>query len=140
MEQENLPQVQPAATPHESGVGNIVPSTEQSGASLEHTPASNREVPGAAAQSINQVVVPRPAVPQPVAAVTDDANTASNGDDDNPADANDIDVIEKEWVERAKQLVAQTRTDPHEQEKKVSALQADYLKKRYGKEMRLASE
>jgi hypothetical protein len=57
--------------------------------------------------------------------------------DDNPAMADDVDVIEKEWVEKAKKIVSSTKEDPHKQEKEVSKLQADYLKKRYGKQVKL---
>lgn len=49
----------------------------------------------------------------------------------NPAEANDVDVIEKEWVEQADKIVAQTQGDPYVQEEAVEALQIDYLKKRY---------
>lgn len=57
-----------------------------------------------------------------------------------PTVAADEDVIEKEWVDKAKKLIAQTKDDPYTQEKEVSKLQADYLKKRYGKEVKLSSE
>lgn len=60
--------------------------------------------------------------------------------DDNPVSASDDDVIEKEWVDKAKKVVTQTKDDPYKQEQEVSKLQADYLKKRYGKEVKLASD
>jgi Txe/YoeB family toxin of Txe-Axe toxin-antitoxin module len=59
---------------------------------------------------------------------------------DNPANAGDEDVIEKEWVDKAKKIVTQTKDDPYKQEQEVSKLQADYLKKRYGKDVKLASD
>jgi hypothetical protein len=52
--------------------------------------------------------------------------------------ADDVDVIEKEWVDKAKLIVNQTKGDPYHQEKQVSQLQADYLKKRYNKTVKLA--
>lgn len=60
--------------------------------------------------------------------------------DNSPMSASDEDLIEKEWVDKAKKIVAQTRDDPYTQEKEVSKLQADYLKKRYGKEIKLSSD
>jgi Txe/YoeB family toxin of Txe-Axe toxin-antitoxin module len=57
-----------------------------------------------------------------------------------PLTANDDDLIEKEWVQKAKQIVASTKNDPYRQEQEVSKLQADYLQKRYGKEIKLQSE
>lgn len=58
----------------------------------------------------------------------------------NPAAAADEDLIEKEWVEKAKKVIADTKHDPHLQEKEVSKLQADYLKKRYDKTVNLPAE
>jgi Txe/YoeB family toxin of Txe-Axe toxin-antitoxin module len=60
--------------------------------------------------------------------------------DDNPLAAADDEVIEKEWVDRAKKIVEQTKSDPYKQEQEVSKLQADYLKKRYGKEVKVVSD
>lgn len=53
----------------------------------------------------------------------------------NPVTANDDDTIEKEWVDRAKQVIVQTRNDPRAREKAIGALQRDYLMKRYGKKL-----
>lgn len=52
-----------------------------------------------------------------------------------PTIANDDDLIEKEWVEKAKKVLAETREDPYRREQEVSRLQADYLMKRYGREL-----
>lgn len=54
---------------------------------------------------------------------------------DAPLVASDDDLIEKEWVEKAKQIVEETRDNPHQREEAVNKLQGDYLKKRYGKEL-----
>lgn len=61
-------------------------------------------------------------------------------DDTNPTTATDADLIEKEWVEKAKKVVAETKHDPYLQGQEVSKLQADYLKKRYGKVVSLPSD
>lgn len=60
--------------------------------------------------------------------------------DDLPAAAGDEDLIEKEWVDKAKQIINQTRDDPARREKEVGRLQADYLKKRYGKQLGASPE
>jgi hypothetical protein len=60
--------------------------------------------------------------------------------DDNPLTAGDEDLIEQEWVQKAKKIVASTKNDPYLQEKEVSKLQADYLQKRYGKEVKLPND
>lgn len=54
-----------------------------------------------------------------------------------PAGAEDSDLIEKEWVDRAKQIVEHTREDPYEQQRALSEMKADYLKKRYNKDIKL---
>jgi hypothetical protein len=67
--------------------------------------------------------------PQPVAAV---APTVVS---DTPLVAADEDLIEKEWVDKAKKIVEETKDDPYRREQEVGKLQADYLRKRYGKEL-----
>ena len=55
-----------------------------------------------------------------------------------PLVANDDDLIEKEWVDRAKKIVAETQNNPYGREEAVNKLQVDYLKKRYGRELGVA--
>ncbi|HSH17796.1 MAG TPA: hypothetical protein VK978_00280 [Candidatus Saccharimonadales bacterium] len=50
-----------------------------------------------------------------------------------PAVADDGDLIEKEWVAGAKEIVERTRMDPHNQVKEMHAFKADYMKKRYNR-------
>lgn len=57
-----------------------------------------------------------------------------------PDEAADTDLIEKEWVERAKQIVDHTRDDPHEQQRAISHMKADYMKKRYNKDIKLSAD
>lgn len=47
--------------------------------------------------------------------------------------ADDVDLIEKQWVERAKSIVAQTRDDPYKQKNELSKEKVDYIKKRFNK-------
>jgi hypothetical protein len=54
----------------------------------------------------------------------------------NPTEAADVDVIEKEWVDQADKIVAQTKHDPYVEEEAVESLQQDYLKKRYGHDVK----
>lgn len=79
-------------------------------------------------------VLPSPiAIPAPSLPVD---NTAVVGiGDDNPSVAGDDDVIEKEWVDKAKKIITSTKDDPHRREQEVAKLQVDYLRKRYGKEL-----
>lgn len=53
-----------------------------------------------------------------------------------PSIADDIDLIEKEWVEKAKQIVEQTKEDPYKQNEVITQVKADYIKKRYNRELK----
>jgi hypothetical protein len=52
-----------------------------------------------------------------------------------PGEAADSDLIEKEWVLKAKQIVEHTADDPFRQQEELSKMKADYLKKRYNKDL-----
>ncbi len=54
--------------------------------------------------------------------------------------ASNDDVIEKEWINKSKKIVKETKGDPYRKEHEVSKLQADYLHKRYGKEVRVPDD
>jgi hypothetical protein len=81
-------------------------------------------------------VVPLPSAP----AQHQQQSTAANADDDMPQIAADEDLIEKEWVEKAKRVISDTKHDPYSQEQAVRKLQAEYLSKRYGKNIKLPKE
>jgi hypothetical protein len=57
-----------------------------------------------------------------------------------PIIADDADLIEKEWVLKAKEIVARTRQDPYEQNKEVERMKADYMKKRYNKDIKITED
>ena len=54
---------------------------------------------------------------------------------DVPDVANDIDLIEKEWVQKAKAIVHSTQGDPYLQNKQINKMKVDYIKKRYNKDI-----
>lgn len=51
--------------------------------------------------------------------------------------ADDIELIEKEWIIKAKVIVDRTRGDPYAQNQAINQVKADYLKNRYNKEIKL---
>lgn len=55
-----------------------------------------------------------------------------------PQVADDLDLIEKEWVEKAKHIVAMTVGDPYQQNKQLGKVKANYIKKRYNKVIKLS--
>jgi len=75
------------------------------------------------------------AIPTPVVVSTvtsdDTTITQANG----PLVANDDDLIEKEWVDRAKKIVSETQNDPRQRDDRISSLKVDYVKKRFGREL-----
>lgn len=82
-----------------------------------------------------QPAAPPSSVPLPLPTVSVPAPRQPVDDVVGPTLAADDDVIEKEWVDKAKKIIAETQNDPHKREKEIGKLQADYLKKRYGKEL-----
>jgi len=56
------------------------------------------------------------------------------------ASADDEDVIEKEWVSRAKAIVNKTKDNPSVQSKELVKFKAEYIKKRFNKDMVTAKE
>ena len=75
-----------------------------------------------------------PVLPPPLP-VASDETAQSTPAHSAPAVAGDEDLIEKEWVDRAKQIIEATKDDPYRREQEVNKLQADYLRKRYGREL-----
>jgi len=73
----------------------------------------------------------QPVVP-PVAIPTTPVITSVNT---GPAVAGDEDVIEKEWVDKAKKIIDETKDDPYARTNRVNELQSDYLHKRYNKDL-----
>lgn len=54
-----------------------------------------------------------------------------------PEDAQDSDLIEKEWVDKAKEIVEHTKDNPHEQQRAFNLMKAEYMKKRYNKDIKI---
>lgn len=73
-----------------------------------------------------------PTIPAPQSAATP---VVAPQADDMPILAADEDLIEKEWVDKAKKIIAETADNPRQREEAVSQLQREYLRKRYGKEL-----
>lgn len=66
----------------------------------------------------------------PNAAIPTTNNVVNNLPDDG-------DLIEKEWVEKAKQIVEKNRDDPYKQSEELTVFKADYMKKRYNKDIKV---
>lgn len=100
-------------------------------------PAQQEIQPAAPSQGAPMLPAPTVQPPKPTLAPLAPPIHPLMPSDGNPSTASDEEVIEKEWVDKAKKIITQTKDDPYKQEKEVSKLQADYLKKRYGKEIKV---
>lgn len=95
--------------------------------------------PGQAAPATSVAPVAIPAAPPvmpptpPAPSPTSSAPTASLSASD------DTDLIEKEWVDKAKAIVERTRNDPYKQSEELTMVKADYMKKRYNKTIKLST-
>ncbi|HMS93342.1 MAG TPA: hypothetical protein PKD28_03025 [Candidatus Saccharibacteria bacterium] len=114
-----MPEVVPGSVPE------VYPDREPTRIEQEPQPAPQQPAPDPA-------VVP--VLPQPVVQ-TDDTTVSPTVITDVPDTAADDDLIEKEWVNKAKHIIAQTVDDPRAREEAVGQLQREYLRKRYGKEL-----
>jgi|AntRauTorckE6833_2_1112554.scaffolds.fasta_scaffold00992_4 hypothetical protein len=140
-----LPQPQPSSrerapvtsSQHLSG-GEVAPSSQ------ENSGARSLEAPHTVKQP--QISSQQQAV-QPLndhSSNIDDASASTPASApmqlDPPMIADDNDLIEKEWVIKAKQIVEQTKDDPYNQNEQIVRLRADYLKKRYNKDIKMSKE
>lgn len=119
------------------------------GQSLEHAPAlttpeigselsaeSHEQHAEHASRVTGQLGAPAFILPAPVQPLlAQDISTGSTSSSASPATAGNDDLIEKEWVDKAKRIIADTREDPYGREKAVGALKIDYRQKRYGEEL-----
>lgn len=76
-------------------------------------------------------VLPTPIQPPAAHSATGVAGPVANA----PLAANDDDLMEKEWVNQAKQVLEATKDDPYRRELEVGKLQRDYIYKRYGRKI-----
>ena len=97
---------------------------------------------GPARAEVAQIAMPAaPALPTPVISQQSTGASATSDDDSAaPLLASDDDLIEKEWVDKAKKILAETRDDPYKREYEISRLQIEYIRKRYGREIGQAED
>lgn len=134
-----LPQVRPGAEATPQIPGGVEYFPDGTTRTVESRPAYSPEQqmarPEAAPQpapvlpQVGSSQLAAPQVLQPAQAIPPSTSPVS----DAPTIAADDDLMEKEWVDKAKKIIALTKGNPYEQAKSIAALQADYLKKRYNR-------
>ena len=78
----------------------------------------------------------QPTVPVPSVSSSLGVDPNNTGEVETPLEAADAEVIEPEWVNKAKKIVAETHQNPHLQVRQMNILKADYMKKRYNKDIK----
>jgi hypothetical protein len=63
--------------------------------------------------------------------------TGTQGDTASVRQAEDADVIERDWVDAVKQAAADNRGDPYEFARALIALKVEYMKKRYNQDIKI---
>lgn len=145
MDQHTLPNPQfELPQPHVPGQEKPAPSEaapDLSGATEQRNteqPAAQAPVdPVQAAQSAQTAATTGASVPIPglapaaagVAAVADEALLAEDGD-----------LIEKAWIQKAKEIVERTKNDPYNQNIEINKVKKEYIQKRYNKDVKLNEE
>lgn len=121
----------PAGISGSSAVPEQAPlAPEQAPAGAERSPVLQ---PAAIAPPLSAVVPQTQPAAQPV---SDDV-TATTQTTNLTVDEK-TDLIDKTWVEKAKQIVERTRDDPYKQSEELTIFKADYMKKRYGKTIKVS--
>lgn len=83
--------------------------------------------------AINEPVSVSPSLPQLPDPVVSSQQVTYDG---MALDAEDIDLIEKAWVEKAKAIVNDTQGDPFNQNIQINKMKADYIKKRFNRDVK----
>jgi hypothetical protein len=94
------------------------------------------------AASVNAVsqAIPPATIPLPMPHSSSTISSKTSKSDDNqtgPRVIQDKDLIEKEWVNKAKAIVERTGEDPYKQSEELTVLKADYMKKQFNKTVKL---
>ncbi|HKU19249.1 MAG TPA: hypothetical protein VJP80_08395 [Candidatus Saccharimonadales bacterium] len=126
-----LPQPGSEQLPPEAQPGAHSPEA----ASLHVESAPARTLPPAG-NNPGQATVP---VIRPIPAATDQSaiqQQASNA----TADDMSTDDLDEEWINKAKTIIAQTKSDPYVESREISKVKADYLKIRYNKQIKVTED
>lgn len=125
-----------------SGINLPPPVGEQPARSVDGVSRSPEQRPSQP-ESAPRTGVAKPSMPafdlsgvqqaaQPPGRTPSQASPPSDGQD-RTLPAADDDKIEKEWVDKIRRVIEQTRHDPHQQSEKLTMVKADYMKQRYNK-------
>jgi hypothetical protein len=130
--------MEPVNNSYQPGKDLPVPNNQAgSDADDQNTPVSPPPMPD------DQMQTPTPvqSAPAPVpSSVPQDDPVVPQSIDIVPPAAEDSDLIEQEWVDKAKAIVNSNSHDPHTLNKEINKFKADYIKKRYNKEIKVITD
>lgn len=120
------------------------PAAAEQIAGAENSPEAppiSSEKSAAERQTSASAAAPPPIIPLPeppsVAQNTQQNDVSATTYTAGPTIVDDNDLIEKEWVNKAKQIVERNRDDPYKQSEELTVFKADYMKKHYDKTIKL---
>jgi len=117
-----------------ANTGEYIPSLPPIETGIEKGAERREQAAEAGAHAADAAAIAAPtAVPQAPPAVPLNAPAPQTPSSTSPLVAADEDLIEKEWVDKAKEIIQQTKDDPHARTLKVNELQRAYLEKRYNR-------
>ncbi len=105
-----------------------------------NTPETGGNQPGRQQQPVATPLPSQPIQLQTMAPASGPTNIVVKApSSDDGLVAADADLIEKEWVDKAKEIVAKTQNDPHTQKEEISKVKAEYMEKRFKKTIKTDS-
>lgn len=128
---------------NQPGLQLPVPIPEQSSAPVGPSPenlAGKSEQMSATPEAAGSVPAPPPvipAIPLPAPPTSPQSDVVVTTPTTSSAVADDGDLIEKEWVDKAKRIVEANRNNPYNQSEELTVVKADYMQKRYNKTIKL---
>ena len=128
---------------HETGISLPPPVAEQIAPPETAESAVEQSVAEVEKSRANSPAQPAPPIAPPLNLPTQNLPAAPN--DGVPATTtsvvpdttDDQDLIEKEWVNKAKAIVERNRDNPYKQSEELTLVKAEYLKKRYDKTIKV---
>lgn len=123
---ENQPQAETRPLP--TGESESLPLPERGTVSTPENSPQKQPAQQVASQVASDLALPATSI------VTDDgAAVSTDATDSTSSSAADSDRIEKEWIDKAKTVISQTKDDPFEQKNAMSKVKAEYIQKRFNK-------
>jgi hypothetical protein len=104
----------------------------------EQAPLQGQQDPTQRQSAVQAVPLPPLPLPASQAPAPTTPTQSMAAQASNPLVADDNDLIEKEWVSKAKEIVEKTRENPYQQSRELNLFKADYMKKRYNKTLKLS--